>query len=68
MTTDVTRLEIAQHLEPLFAAGPADRQTILTAVAPARPEVGQVLQELPERQFTSLRQVWGHLPHVPVGI
>lgn len=68
MTGEVTRLEIAGHLERLFAQGAADREALLAAVAAARPELGQVLGGLPGQRYTSLRQVWEHLPHVPVGV
>lgn len=68
MSVDVTRLEIADLLDPVFASGTAGRDALLAAVDGTRPEVVQVLQRLPERQFTSLRQVWEHLPHVPIGV
>lgn len=68
MPTEVTRLEIAEHLAPLFARGAADRQAMLDAVAGARPQVGELLRRLPDRSYASLRQVWEHLPQVPVGL
>jgi len=68
MAMDVTRLEIADLLDPVFAQGAADREALLSAVVGARPEVGNLVRELPERSYPSLRQVWEHLPHVPVGI
>ncbi|SCK15381.1 hypothetical protein H180DRAFT_01015 [Streptomyces sp. WMMB 322] len=69
MSMDVTRLEIARHLEPLFAhGGTADRDALLRAVSASRPEVAQVLGQLPVRQFTSLRQIWEYLPQVPIGL
>lgn len=70
MTTDVTRVDIAEHLSPLFARGPVDRAAMLAAVAGAgaRPEIADLLGRLPERSYTSLRQVWEHLPEVPVGL
>ncbi|MEO3754411.1 hypothetical protein [Streptomyces sp. B6B3] len=68
MTTDVTRVEIAEHLGPLFEHGVVDRPAMLAAVAGTRPEVGELLGRLPDRSYTSLRQVWEHLPEVPVGL
>jgi hypothetical protein len=70
MSTDVTRVEIAEYLAPLFERGAVDRAAMLAAVAAAgaRPEVGELLRRLPDRSFTSLRQVWEHLPQVPVGL
>lgn len=68
MSTEVTRLEIAEHLAPLFERGAVNRQAMIDAVAGARPEVGELLQRLPDRSFTSMRQVWEHLPQVPVGL
>jgi hypothetical protein len=41
---------------------------MLAAVAEARPQVGDLSRRLPERSFTSPRQVWEHLPQVPVGL
>lgn len=67
MSTEVTRVEIADHLAPLFEDGAVDRTAMLSAVADARPELGDLLRRLPDRSFTSLRQVWEHLPQVPVG-
>jgi hypothetical protein len=68
MTTEVTRVEIADHLEPLFEGGAVGRAAMLTAVAGARPEIGELLRLLPDRSYASLRQVWEHLPQVPVGL
>ncbi|AXK32747.1 hypothetical protein DVA86_08915 [Streptomyces armeniacus] len=68
MTSEVTRLEIADHLDPLFARGATDREAVLTAVSGARPELAEVLYGLPQQNYSSLRQVWKHLPDVPVGL
>ena len=68
MSTDVTRLEIAQYLGQAFLAGAADRGALLAAAENARPDVREVLQQLPERRFASLRNVWEDLPNVPVGL
>lgn len=68
MTTDITRVEIADHLGPLFERGAVDRAAMLAAVSGARPGVGELLRQLPDRSYASLRQVWEHLPQVPVGL
>lgn len=69
MLMEVTRLELARHLEPLFArGGTVDREAVLRAVSVTRPEVARVLGQLPARQFTSLRQIWEYLPLVPIGL
>ncbi|MGP4115506.1 hypothetical protein ACTWP5_31995 [Streptomyces sp. 4N509B] len=68
MTTEVTRVEIADHLGALFERGTADRAEILAAAAGARPEVLEVLRQVPDRGYASLRQLWEHLPEIPVGL
>jgi hypothetical protein len=42
---DVTRL--ADHLDPFFHTGAADREAVLAAVVDARLEIGQTLPRLP---------------------
>ncbi|MFP8904999.1 DUF2795 domain-containing protein [Streptomyces atacamensis] len=69
MTSYVTRIEIADCVEHLLSGGGgADRQDLLTAAAQARLEIRQVLEQLPERRYTSLRQLWEELPLIPVGL
>ncbi|WP_236238762.1 hypothetical protein [Streptomyces sp. CC228A] len=68
MADDVTRTEIAEHLAAVFANGALSRSDLLIAAAGARPEVRRVLEGLPDRRYTELRQVWEDLPTVPVGI
>ncbi|MEV8312161.1 hypothetical protein AB0P36_33875 [Streptomyces flavidovirens] len=67
MADDVTRTEIADHLGKLFANGAVNKHDLLIAAVGARPEVREVLAELPDRHYTELRQVWEDLPLVPVG-
>ncbi|MFG2681041.1 hypothetical protein [Streptomyces sp. NPDC048392] len=67
MTAEVTRIEIADQLEGLFANGAVSKHDMLIAAAGARPEVLEVLSVLPDRRYTELRQVWEDLPRVPVG-
>lgn len=67
MAEEVTRAEIADHLAALFANGALGKHDLLIATASARPEVQAVLQQLPDRRYTELRQVWEDLPGLPVG-
>ncbi|WP_151484088.1 hypothetical protein [Streptomyces albicerus] len=68
MADDVTRMEIADHLSALFANGGLSRSDLLIAAAGARPELREVLAQLPDRRYTELRQVWEDLPAIPVGL
>jgi hypothetical protein len=64
----VTRSEIADHIEGAFR-GPARTKGELLASAEAtdaRPDVLATLQTLPERRYGALRDLWSHLPEVPV--
>lgn len=65
----VTRAEIADHLEGAFASGPQKGGGLVTAaeLQGARPEVVQVLARLPEGTYSTLRDLWEHLPDVPRG-
>jgi hypothetical protein len=66
--TTVTRIEIADHVETAFAAGPATRDDLLAAArtAGARPALLAVLGDLPDRPYAELRQLWTDLPEVPI--
>ncbi|MBT2366134.1 hypothetical protein J7E88_12650 [Streptomyces sp. ISL-10] len=68
MADDVTRIEIADHLSGLFANGGVGRSDLLIAAVGARSEVRAVLEQLPDRRYTDLRQVWEDLPAIPVGL
>ncbi|MEW2636423.1 hypothetical protein AB0903_33505 [Streptomyces sp. NPDC048389] len=68
MADIVTRLEISDHLGKLFSNGALSKHDLLIAAAGARPEVREVLAQLPDRRYTELRQVWEDLPLVPVGL
>ncbi|MCH0540771.1 hypothetical protein I3F58_14570 [Streptomyces sp. MUM 203J] len=68
MADDVTRTEIAEHLTGVFANGAIGRSDLLIAAAGARPEVRRVLEGLPDRRYTELRQVWEDLPSIPIGL
>jgi hypothetical protein len=64
----VTRMELVDHIEPAFTAGPTTREELLAAAtaSQARPEVIAVLQRLPGGAYRSLRDLWPELSDVPV--
>lgn len=64
----VTRVEIADHVAHLFVTPPVSRDDILGAFGRcgARHEVSRVLERLPDRPFSSLRDLWPELPGVPI--
>lgn len=66
----VTRIEIADHVEAAFTAGPATRDDLLAAArtADARPALLAALSTLPDRQYGELRQLWTDLADVPMGL
>lgn len=60
----------ADAVESAFdAPHPPDRHHLIRAAtfAGARPEVVASLERLPATQYTSLRELWRHMPDVPVG-
>ncbi|GAB3488362.1 DUF2795 domain-containing protein [Amycolatopsis cihanbeyliensis] len=65
----VTRNEIIDAVEDAFRDGSATTQEILDAAiryeAPA--ELQATLQRLPDRTFGHVRDLWDHLPDVPIG-
>ncbi|MFW6725039.1 hypothetical protein ACHZ98_33865 [Streptomyces sp. MAR4 CNY-716] len=65
---DVTRLEIADLLADRFDTGAADTRELRAAAARSRPEVRAVLEQLPQRRYSTLRELWEDLPTVPVGL
>jgi hypothetical protein len=69
-TTPVTRVEIADHLETAFDAGPVGREELVAAAvaSTARTAVVEVLAGLPERPYSQLRQLWEDLSEVPIGL
>lgn len=64
----ITRLDIVEYIESAFATGPATREVLLaTATAGhARPQVMAVLDRLPDRTYSSPRDLWYDLPDVPL--
>ena len=65
----VTRMELVDHIETAFEAGPATRGDLLAAATAshARPEVIEVLHQLPDTPYRSVRDLWPELADVPVG-
>lgn len=64
----VTRTDIADSLAHLFSDSPVSRDRLLDAAAeaPGPPGLVDVLEQLPERDYRSLRDLWAHLSTVPV--
>jgi len=64
----VTRLEIADAVEAAFATGPATRGELVehARATGARPSLVEVLEQLPDRQYFQLRQLWVDLSGVPI--
>lgn len=64
----VTRLEIAEAVSTAFENGGASRDEIVAIAEHAgRPEVVNVLRELPKRRYSRLNELWEELADVPVG-
>jgi len=64
----VTRVAIADAVWDAFEAGGARRSEIL-AVATSKkapPAVLDRIAELPDRHFSHVRDLWSHMPEVPV--
>ncbi|GAB2731515.1 hypothetical protein [Nocardioides pakistanensis] len=64
----VTRVAIADAVWDAFEAGGARRSEIL-AVATSKkapPAVLDRIAELPDRHFSHVRDLWRHMPEVPV--
>lgn len=64
----VTRIEIADLVENAFGPAGAHRSALLAAAAErgAAPVLLAKLGELPDRHFRSMRDLWDHLPEVPL--
>ncbi|WP_170220650.1 DUF2795 domain-containing protein [Amycolatopsis cihanbeyliensis] len=65
----VTRDEIIDAVEDAFREGSATKQELLIAAIQheARTEVHTILQRLPDRTFGHVRDLWDHLPDIPLG-
>lgn len=64
----VTRTEIADVVESAFAGHPLTRADLLAHATShrARVDILETLAQLPDRSFRSVRDLWPHLPGVPV--
>ncbi|KGH45215.1 hypothetical protein IN07_18645 [Modestobacter caceresii] len=67
MTT--TRTQVLDHIEAAFGHGPvtSDEMREAALASGADQDVLFLLDALPDRQFTSPREIWPHLPDLPVG-
>ena len=64
----VPRVQIADCVARAFVQPPASRADLVEAASTvgARAEVLAVVQALPERQYTNLRELWPYLAEVPI--
>lgn len=64
----VTRIDIADLIADAFGPTGADRSALLATAAEkgAHPAVLEKLAELPDHRFRSMRELWNHIPEVPV--
>lgn len=65
----ITRIELAAHVQAAFAPGPATRDSLLACAvgSHARPEIIAAIEHLPDKPYNTIRELWRHLPDVPVG-
>lgn len=66
----VARMEILDAIDNAFAPPPATKHQIIAMVegAQARGDLVELLRQLPDRHFDDVRDLWEHLPDVPVGV
>ncbi len=64
----VTRMDIADVVEDAFTQPPASKGDLLEAAASgqAPTELVAVLEQLPDQQYRTMRDLWPHLATVPV--
>jgi hypothetical protein len=64
----VTRIELVDHIETAFLAGPATRSELLAAATAshARAEVIEVLHRLSDHPYRTVRDLWPDLSDLPV--
>ena len=64
----VTRVAIADAVADAFGNGGARRSEILAAATSKKtaPAVLDRIAELPDRHFSHVRDLWKHMPEVPV--
>jgi hypothetical protein len=65
----VSRMELTQHVEAAFAAGPVTQAGLLDAaiVSAARSAVLAVIERLSKRTYSTIRDLWYELPDLPIG-
>jgi len=65
----VTRMELASHIGAAFTHGPTSRDTMLAYASGshARPEIITVIQRLPDKPYSEVRDLWYELGDLPVG-
>lgn len=65
---DVTRVRIADILGDAFGPQGAGKDDLLATAtrAGAPPELLDELQKLPDRKFRTMRDLWDHLPEIPI--
>ena len=65
----VTRIELANHIQAAFTAGPATRDNLLAYAASshARPAVIAAIQALPDKTYPTIGDLWYHMSDAPVG-
>lgn len=64
----ITRTELVTHIEAAFVHGPATRDSLLAYAvgSRARPEVIAQLERLPDKPYSTVRDLWYDLPDVPI--
>lgn len=64
----LTRLEILDAIEQVFATPPVTTSEILATAeeSGARAELLAALRQLPERRFDNVRDLWNYLSDIPV--
>lgn len=66
----LTRLQIADHVSAAFHAQKVTKTDLIEAAETnqAPDDVLHALRSLPDGQFSSLRDLWPHLPEVTVAL
>jgi hypothetical protein len=67
--SELTRIEIADHVADAFGPQGAHRSDLLAVAVQknAPPNMLDKLHQLPDRHFRSMQDLWHHIPEVPVG-
>ncbi|HUG07860.1 MAG TPA: hypothetical protein VMP13_03005 [Acidimicrobiia bacterium] len=69
MSQQVTRVEIAEAVGDVFGDnGALPEEIVAAAEEGGRPELAAVLQNLPERRYNRLNELWEELHDIPVGV